>query len=195
LKPPGVGDRTVAEGNGQAANGLHSRADAAAADVARREDQSLCTRRRFLGAAGAVVGLAACGPFVGQAGSQPTPTSPGYQLPTPAPAFAADKPDLAVYPIGSTTIFTDKRVGLMRDQDGFSAIRTECTYGRCTVRWYQSEQKWKCPCHGDEFDRHGVVQKGPTSRSLESVSVSLDADGSLRINPSSSVARDFRLRQ
>jgi Rieske Fe-S protein len=149
------------------------------------------TRRDFLRAVGAATALVACGPNSGGSDTKPSATGHLFVLPTPGAAFAAGKPD--DYPVGTTTIFTAKKVGLLRDNDGLSAVRTECTYGLCTVWFYAAGQHWKCPCHGDEFDRHGFVVKGPATRALQTVSVALRPDGTLQVDPGMPVAPDFRL--
>src|SRR5439155_8482742 len=43
------------------------------------------------------------------------------------------------YPVGSTTIFSDKRAVLNRDPDGFYAVALICTHLGCTPRWFQSD--------------------------------------------------------
>ena len=106
--------------------------------------------------------------------------------------FKAGRPD--DYPIGSTTIFTDKRAVLNRDQDGFSAILLICTHLGCTPRWFQSDAMFRCPCHGSRFLRDGVRFYGPAPRPMDALLVGQAPDGSLYIDRSKIVSRAIRLQ-
>jgi Rieske Fe-S protein len=152
------------------------------------------TRRRFLAKACAGLAVTACGsacsllPKSGQIGS-PSPSP--FELPSPGPSFRAGT--AADYAIGSTTIFTDRRVGVLRDPNGFSAVRIECTHLGCTTRFFTSDQRWRCPCHGAEFDRHGRLLKGPATQPLRVIMVTRDPDGKLRIDPGTAAPANARL--
>ena len=47
------------------------------------------------------------------------------------------------------------------------AISTVCTHLGCTPNWLNSENKFKCPCHGSGYYMNGVNFEGPTPRPLE----------------------------
>jgi cytochrome b6-f complex iron-sulfur subunit len=96
------------------------------------------------------------------------------------------------YPVGSTTIFSDKRVALNRDADGFYAISLICTHLGCTPRWFQSDSMFRCPCHGSRYLRDGVRFYGPAPRPMDVVRVGLAPDGTLFVDRSKVVARDDR---
>ncbi len=102
----------------------------------------------------------------------------------PSPVFKAGIPD--DYPVGqvSTKWVKDKRVWLVRDDQGFYAILATCTHLGCTPRWLEAENKFKCPCHGSGFTREGVNFEGPAPRPLERAQVTLAEDGQLLINSS-----------
>ena len=58
------------------------------------------------------------------------------------------------------------------------AISTVCTHLGCTPNWLNSENKFKCPCHGSGYYMNGVNFEGPTPRPLERFRVFVDpADG------------------
>jgi cytochrome b6-f complex iron-sulfur subunit len=97
------------------------------------------------------------------------------------------------YPVGSTTIFSDKRIALNRDVDGFYAISLICTHLGCTPRWFQSEAMFRCPCHGSRYLRDGVRFYGPAPRPMDVVQVGQAPDGSLFIDRSKIVQRTDRL--
>lgn len=102
----------------------------------------------------------------------------------PSPVFKAGYPD--DYPVGtvSTKWVKDKRVWIIRNEQGFFAIHALCTHLGCTPRWLDAENKYKCPCHGSGFTREGVNFEGPAPRPLERVRITLAEDGQLLIDKS-----------
>ena len=46
---------------------------------------------------------------------------------------------------------------------GINAI---CTHLGCVVPWNVAENKFKCPCHGSQYDKTGKVVRGPAPLSL-----------------------------
>ena len=46
---------------------------------------------------------------------------------------------------------------------GINAI---CTHLGCVVPWVASENKYKCPCHGSQYDATGMKIRGPAPLSL-----------------------------
>lgn len=97
------------------------------------------------------------------------------------------------YPVGSTTIFSDKRVALNRDLDGFFAISLICTHLGCTPRWFQNDNMFRCPCHGSRYLRNGVRFFGPAPRPMDTVGVTLAADGTIAVDRGKLVSREARL--
>lgn len=45
-------------------------------------------------------------------------------------------------------------------------INAVCTHLGCVVPWNASENKFKCPCHGSQYDSNGKVVRGPAPLSL-----------------------------
>jgi cytochrome b6-f complex iron-sulfur subunit len=45
-------------------------------------------------------------------------------------------------------------------------INAVCTHLGCVVPWNASENKFKCPCHGSQYDATGKVVRGPAPLSL-----------------------------
>eukprot|EP00798_Chlamydomonas_sp_ICE-L_P016075 gene16075-22213_t len=46
---------------------------------------------------------------------------------------------------------------------GLNAV---CTHLGCVVPWVPSEKKFKCPCHGSQYNSEGKVVRGPAPLSL-----------------------------
>ena len=97
------------------------------------------------------------------------------------------------FPVGSTTIFSAKRVAVNRDPDGIYAISMVCTHLGCTVRWFQSDVMFRCPCHGSRYLRDGVRFFGPAPRPLDNFEISLAPDGILVIDRGKIVPRTTRV--
>lgn len=102
----------------------------------------------------------------------------------PSPRFEAGYPD--DYPVGavSTKWVKEKRVWVVRNEEGIYAIFAQCTHLGCTPRWLDAEGKFKCPCHGSGFTREGVNFEGPAPRPLERVGVFMAEDGQILIDKS-----------
>jgi len=102
----------------------------------------------------------------------------------PSPVFKAGYP--TDYPVGvvNTNYVKDKRVWIVRSQEGIFALLATCTHLGCTPRWLDAENKFKCPCHGSGFTREGINFEGPAPRPLERCEITLAEDGQLLINKS-----------
>lgn len=106
--------------------------------------------------------------------------------------FKAGNPD--DFPVGSTTIFSDKRIALNRDPDGFYAISLICTHLGCTPRWFQNDSMFRCPCHGSRYLRNGVRFFGPAPRPMDVVQVAVAPDGSLVVDRGKIIERTLRTK-
>lgn len=49
---------------------------------------------------------------------------------------------------------------------GDYGINAICTHLGCVVPWNVAENKFKCPCHGSQYDSAGKVVRGPAPLSL-----------------------------
>jgi cytochrome b6-f complex iron-sulfur subunit len=73
-------------------------------------------------------------------------------------------------------------VWIVRESDKMYALATVCTHLGCTPNWLESEQKYKCPCHGSGFYKNGINFEGPAPRPLERYKISLNEDGTVIID-------------
>jgi cytochrome b6-f complex iron-sulfur subunit len=101
----------------------------------------------------------------------------------PPSRFKAGFPD-EFQPGAISTAFQEQYgVWIGRRSDGrFFAIKAECTHLGCTPTWLESQNKFKCPCHGSGFRMSGVNFEGPAPRPLDRIQIRLAADGQLEVD-------------
>jgi cytochrome b6-f complex iron-sulfur subunit len=71
-----------------------------------------------------------------------------------------------------------------RGRRQISALRTVCTHLGCIVIWQESQQVFKCPCHGSGFYPNGINYEGPAPRPLERCAIRIAEDGQLEVDAS-----------
>ena len=64
------------------------------------------------------------------------------------------------------------------------ALKSVCTHLGCTPNWLETEQKFKCPCHGSGFYKDGINFEGPAPRPLERYAIRIADDGQIEIDKS-----------
>ncbi len=71
------------------------------------------------------------------------------------------------------------KLWLVRTQDNrVAAIYKVCTHLGCLYNWDNSTVRYRCPCHGSQFQLDGTYIAGPAPRSLDRFVVRLlDAQG------------------
>merc|ERR1719356_312605 len=69
------------------------------------------------------------------------------------------------------------------------AINAVCTHLGCVVPWNSDEKKFKCPCHGSQYDQTGKVIRGPAPLSL-ALAKADDSTGVVQLSPWTD--QDFR---
>ncbi len=99
-------------------------------------------------------------------------------LPDVSNVFKIGRPD--DIPIDSEKIYDDKKVLIVRDNEGVSAVSLICTHLGCIVS--KSKDGFSCPCHGSKFDTNGDVIAGPAPRGLSWLEVSQLPSGKLVVN-------------
>jgi len=75
-------------------------------------------------------------------------------------------------------------VWMVRVVEGIYALSTICTHLGCTPNWLDTEQKFKCPCHGSGFYKTGINFEGPAPRPLERFKIGFAEDGQILVDKS-----------
>lgn len=110
----------------------------------------------------------------------------------PPQAFKIGNP--GDYPFGPPTFLADEKIFVFRDRDrGFAVASAVCTHLGCTVAYFQSDQRFHCPCHGSVFNADGTVRHSPAPRPLEWFEVTLARDGQLNVDKDKIVLPTYRL--
>lgn len=99
-------------------------------------------------------------------------------LPDVSNIFKIGKPE--DIPVGTQKIIEEKKVLIVRDTEGISAISLICTHLGCIVS--KEEKGFSCPCHGSKFDAKGNVLAGPAPSALSWLEVSQVPGGKLVVN-------------
>ncbi len=74
------------------------------------------------------------------------------------------------------------RIWVVRNAERLFVIYARCTHLGCTPDWKESEQKFKCPCHGSGYDSEGINFEGPAPRPMDRAHVELDAEGQIVVD-------------
>lgn len=102
--------------------------------------------------------------------------------------------DPADFPFGQPTFLADEKIYVFRDREkGFAAASAVCTHLGCTVKHFDSDNRFHCPCHGSVFGADGSVVHGPAPRPLQWFEVTLTRDGQLRVDKDKAVPASYRL--
>ncbi len=100
----------------------------------------------------------------------------------------------ADFSFGPPTFLAEEKIYVFRDRErGFAVASAVCTHLGCTVGYFQTDERFHCPCHGSVFGADGKVLHGPAPRPLEWFEVTLARDGQLRVDKDHPVLASYRL--
>ncbi|MGH7363035.1 MAG: ubiquinol-cytochrome c reductase iron-sulfur subunit [Candidatus Methylomirabilales bacterium] len=102
----------------------------------------------------------------------------------PNPVFEAGAPESFLVGIVDERFKNEKRVWIVRREDGLYAMLAICTHLGCTPNWLKAENKFKCPCHGSGFKRDGTNFEGPAPRPLDRIKIVRTPEGKLVVDKS-----------
>jgi len=74
------------------------------------------------------------------------------------------------------------RIWVVRQPDKLFVVAAKCTHLGCTPNWIESENKFKCPCHGSGYDMEGRNFEGPAPRPMDRTHIELDAEGQIVVD-------------
>ncbi|HEY0458767.1 MAG TPA: FAD-dependent oxidoreductase [Pyrinomonadaceae bacterium] len=69
-----------------------------------------------------------------------------------------------------------ERFWINRRNGVFNVLSATCTHQGCPVDWLETARKFRCPCHGGEYDSDGNVTAGPPPKSLDRLQARLQGD-------------------
>ncbi|CAG9461780.1 unnamed protein product [Pedinophyceae sp. YPF-701] len=72
-------------------------------------------------------------------------------------------------------------------------VNAVCTHLGCVVPWNSAENKFKCPCHGSQYNFQGKVVRGPAPLSLALAHLEIDDGDNVLFSPWTET--DFRTGQ
>jgi len=99
----------------------------------------------------------------------------------PTLSFKAGKPE--EYPLGVSEKWKKtQRAWIIRNEEGFYCFWARCTHLGCTPNWFEAEGRFKCPCHGSNFNTSGDVIAGPAPKPLWRCAIQVADDGQLLID-------------
>jgi cytochrome b6-f complex iron-sulfur subunit len=86
----------------------------------------------------------------------------------------------------------EHRTWIVHDGKGVYAMWARCTHLGCTPRWFSNEGRFRCPCHGSNFNLQGDVIAGPAPRPLFRGKISVDERGILIVDMSVGAIKSSR---
>ncbi len=76
------------------------------------------------------------------------------------------------------------RCWIVRSSELIYCLNATCTHLGCTPNWLETEQKFKCPCHGSGFYITGINFEGPAPRPLERFKITVADNGEMIVDKS-----------
>jgi cytochrome b6-f complex iron-sulfur subunit len=94
----------------------------------------------------------------------------------PPTSFKAGKPEDFGAGIVDTRFVDRFGVWIVNNNGQIYALIAICTHLGCPPAWLETQNKFKCPCHGSGYYKSGINFEGPTPRPLERARIFLSPD-------------------
>src|SRR5438874_9896075 len=80
-------------------------------------------------------------------------------------------------------LFREGRFFLLHAPGGIIAAYRKCTHLGCAVPWNDAEDRFHCPCHSSQYDKHtAVVLRTPAPKPLQLFHITANAEGQLVVD-------------
>ena len=80
-------------------------------------------------------------------------------------------------------LFREGRFFLLHAPGGIIAAYRKCTHLGCAVPWNDAEDRFHCPCHSSQYDKHtAVVLRTPAPKPLQLFHISESPEGQLVVD-------------
>ncbi len=103
--------------------------------------------------------------------------------------FRVGRPD--DFPVHTFTFIRQKNIFVYRDRTCMKAVSAICTHLGCVIQ--KSDSGFRCPCHGSNYSKEGLVLSGPAPRDLDWLKMEFSHDGQLVILPHKKVSQKTTL--
>ena len=94
----------------------------------------------------------------------------------PPTNFKAGRPEDYQAGVVDTRLVDKYGVWIVNDKGRIYALIAICTHLGCPPAWLDTQNKFKCPCHGSGYYKNGINFEGPTPRPLERAKITISPD-------------------
>jgi len=94
----------------------------------------------------------------------------------PPTSFKVGKPEDFQAGVVDTRFVDKYGVWIVHDGGRIYALIAICTHLGCPPAWLDTQNKFKCPCHGSGYYKSGINFEGPTPRPLERAHIFISPD-------------------
>jgi cytochrome b6-f complex iron-sulfur subunit len=94
----------------------------------------------------------------------------------PPTSFKAGRPEDYQAGVVDTRLVDKYGVWIINDGSRIYSLIAICTHLGCPPAWLETQNKFKCPCHGSGYYKSGINFEGPTPRPLERSKITISPD-------------------
>ena len=100
----------------------------------------------------------------------------------PPSTFKVGRPEDYTVDTVSEKWLKEYRTWVIRNRKGLYAVWARCTHLGCTPRWFSNENRFRCPCHGSNYNIEAEVIAGPAPKPMYRCKIWLDKDGIINVD-------------